>query len=165
MKKLKKLVSVLLLCLLLLNCQKDDICPESTAVTPLLKIEFNDLEDETRLKAVQDLQVKAVSVEDSLFGPVTANEISIPLRTDESITTYEFVRNSGTDLANRDTISFFYNPSPEYLNRACGFIVNYLGIQVEVVDDGDNWILSEFVQRTDVENELESEEAHIILTH
>lgn len=163
MKNLKKLLPPLLLCLVFLNCQRDDICPEVTEVTPLLIIEFYDDEDEETLTAVQGLLLQAIGEEDTLFGPVTTNRINIPLRTNENTTSYRFVRNSGTENENVDTLSFSYNPSPEYLNRACGFIVSYLDMEVEIIDDEDNWILTESVEQNDIINE--TEEAHIFLTH
>ncbi|WP_424493408.1 DUF6452 family protein [Salinimicrobium sp. GXAS 041] len=163
MKKLKNFLLPLLLCLVFLNCQKDDICPEGTEVTPLLIIEFYDDEDEETLTAVQGLLLQAIGEEDTLFGPVTTNRISIPLRTNENATSYRFIRNSGTDTENVDTISFSYNPSPEYLNRACGFVVNYLDMDVEIIEDEENWILTESVEQNDIINE--TEDAHIFLTH
>ena len=163
MKNMKRIFPVLCLFFLLPGCQKDDICPGDTEITPLLIIEFYDQEDPTRLKAVPGLLVHAPSQEDTLFGPENVNRIEIPLRTDQNTTEYRFVRNSGTATENEDIITFFYNPSPEYLNRACGFVVNYLGMEASTVDDENNWIISESVQQINVENE--TEEAHIYLMH
>lgn len=147
---------------LLLGCQKDDICPEGTETTPLLLIEFYDPEDPTRLKAVQNLEVRAVGMEESYLGPVTTNEISIPLRTDQNSTEYIFTLNGGSAEENEDRVTFSYSPNPEYLNRACGFKINYSNLDVVVHGDDDNWILSEIILLENVENETE---AHISFTH
>lgn len=162
MKILKYFFSAFFLFVLLAGCQRDDLCPASTPVTPLLLIEFYDREDLSRLKAVQNLIVHATGEEDTLLGPVTTNNIRIPLRTDQNFTTYRFIRNSGGTTENIDTISFTYSPSPEYLNRACGFIVNYRGIDANIHQDGDNWVRSQIIRQIDVENETE---AHIYLIH
>lgn len=162
MINLKKFFTAIGFFFLLSGCQKDDICPESTQVTPLLIIEFYDVEDNTRLKAVQSLTVQAVGEEEPLSASSTTNQIAIPLRTDQNTTQYEFIRNSGAETENIDTISFFYNPSPEYLNRACGFKVNFLGLQAEIVEDDNNWILDDIEQQTNVENETETAHLHII---
>lgn len=163
MKIIKLLFSAFLLLVLLGGCQRDDLCPGTTPVTPLLQIEFYDREDLTRLKAVQNLIVHAVGEEDTLLGPQTTNSIQIPLRTDQNFTAYRFIRNSGnSETQNIDTITFTYSPSPEYLNRACGFIVNYRGIDASNHQDGDTWIQSQIIQQQDVENETST---HIYLIH
>lgn len=147
--------------ILLLGCQKDDICPEGTATTPLLVIEFYDREDITRLKAVRNLSVQAAGMEEVLLEPETTNSISIPLRTNENSTEYIFTYDSG-DEENKDTVTFSYSPNPEYINRACGYRINYNNLDVAVHDDGDNWILSALILQENIENETQ---AHISFTH
>lgn len=143
------------------GCQKDDICPEGTETTPLLVIEFYDAQDPSRLKAVQNLLVKA-SGEEIYSGPATANTIRIPLKTNDNVTEYSFTANSGSSSANEDVISFTYDPSPQYLNRACGYKVNFKNLDANTLQDDNNWIVSEIVLQENVENETE---AHISITH
>lgn len=143
------------------GCQKDDICPEGTETTPLLVIEFYDAEDPSQLKAVQNLLVQADG-EEVFLGPETVNKITIPLKTNEGVTEYRFIRNSGRSTENEDRISFSYDPAPEYLNRACGFKVNFENIDANTLPDEDNWIVSEVILQENVENETE---AHISITH
>jgi len=144
------------------GCQRDDICPEGTETTPLLVIEFYDPLDPTRLKAVPNLTVRASGKEEVLLGPGTVNTISIPLRTNENFTEYIFTTNSNSDEENEDVVSFTYSPDPEYLNRACGYKINYNSLDVAVNADEDNWIISETIIQESVENETE---AHIYFTH
>lgn len=162
MKILKNSILLTLLFALFASCQRDDLCPAGTPVTPLLLIEFYDREDLSRLKAVQNLIVHATGEEDTLLGPVTTNSIRIPLRTDQNFTQYRLIRNSNGATENIDTITFSYSPSPQYLNRACGFIVNYRGIDANIHQDGDTWIRSQIIQQTDVANESQ---AHIYFIH
>lgn len=147
---------------LTLGCQRDDICPEGTETTPLLVIEFYDPLDPTRLKAVPNLTVRASGKEEVLLGPETVNTVSIPLRTNENFTEYIFTTNSNSDEENEDIVSFTYSPDPEYLNRACGYKINYNSLDVAVNADEDNWIISETIIQESVENETE---AHIYFTH
>lgn len=162
MKIIRKSFPVLFLFLLLSGCQRDDLCPGSTPVTPLLLIEFYDREEPTRLKAVPNLVVQATGEDEPLLGPITTNNILIPLRTDQNHTEYRFVRDANRETENIDTITFTYSTSEQYLNRACGYIVNYLGIDASVHQDGDTWIRSQIIQQTDVVNETE---VHIYLIH
>ncbi|WP_423818839.1 DUF6452 family protein [Salinimicrobium sp. TIG7-5_MAKvit] len=147
---------------LTLGCQRDDICPEGTETTSLLVIEFYDPLDPTRLKAVSNLMVRASGKEEILMGPTTVNTVSLPLRTDENFTEYIFTINSGSEEENADTVTFTYSPDLEYLNRACGYKVNYNSLDVAIHEDENNWILSETIIQESVENETE---AHIYFTH
>lgn len=162
MKHIQKWLFLGGLIILIQGCQKDDICPAGTATTPLLVIEFYDSEDPTRLKAVPDLVVRASGMEEILLGPQTTNSISIPLRTDGNFTEYTFTYNGGEEDENEDVVTVRYSPNPEYINRACGFRINYSNIDVSVNGDGDNWILSSIILQENIENETE---AHISFTH
>lgn len=162
MKSIQKWLFLGSFILILSGCQKDDICPEGTETTPLLVIDFFDTEDPTRQKAVQNLVVRGAGMEEAVLGPVTTNSISIPLRTDENSTEYIFTYNSGSEEENQDVVTFLYSPNPEYLNRACGFKVNYSNLDVSVHGDDDNWIISEIILQDNIENETE---AHISFTH
>jgi hypothetical protein len=160
-QKIQKWLFLTALIVLIQGCQKDDICPEGTETTPLLVIAFYDAEDPSRLKAVQNLVVQAEG-EDVLLGPTTTNTISIPLRTTKSITEYRLVANSGMSTENEDRISFSYDPAPQYLNRACGYKVNFKNMDANTLQDVENWIISEIIVQENVENETE---AHISITH
>lgn len=143
------------------GCQKDDICPEGTETTPLLVIEFYDAEDPSRLKAVPNLVVQAAG-EEIFLGPTTTNIVRIPLRTNEDVTEYRFILDSGGSSENEDRISFSYDPAPRYLNRACGYTIDFMNIDANTLQDEDNWIVSEVNLQENVENETE---AHISITH
>lgn len=151
------------LLLLLLSCQKDDICPPGIETTPRLVIEFFDHEDPTTLKAVQNLYVFATGEEDTLLGPQTTNSISIPLRTDQGFTQYHFVIVQEEDTI-EDVLTFYYNPATEYLNRACGYKINFLDLKVDQqeVEGEENWIRSYTILQENVENEATP---HISFTH
>lgn len=162
MNQIKKWLFIAGFGVLSLGCQKDDICPEGTETTPLLVIEFYDQEDPSRLKAVQNLVVRASSGESVFLGPVTTNSISIPLKTNESVTEYIFTANNNSSAENEDIISFSYDPQTQYLNRACGFKVNFMNIDANTLQDENNWIVSEIILHQNVENETT---AHISITH
>lgn len=162
MNRFQKWLFLAALIFLNLGCQKDDICPQGTETTPLLVIEFYDSEDLTRLKAVPNLMVRASGKEEVLLEPSTVNTVSIPLRTNENFTEYIFTYNSGGNDENEDVVSFTYSPDPQYLNRACGFKINFTSLDVAVTGDENNWILSESIIQETVENETE---VHIYFTH
>lgn len=144
-----------------LGCQKDDICTPETATTPLLVIEFYDVQEPTLLKAVGNLAVRAAGREDNIIGPITGNKISLPLRTTENFTEFILTRNAGTENENEDRVTVSYTPSPEYISRACGFKVQYLNIDVAIHSDDDNWLVSSTIIQENIENETA---AHISFT-
>lgn len=148
--------------LLSLGCQKDDICPEGTETTPMLLVEFYDREDPTRLKAVPNLMIRATGKEDTLFGPETTNNVRIPLKTAENFTEFSFTTSARSSEINGDTITFTYSPTPVYLNRACGYKIEFRNIDVAVHEDVQNWIISDIILQENVENEAN---AHISFTH
>lgn len=156
---------------LVMGCQKDDLCPESTETTPGLLVQLFDAQDPTRLKAAQDLVVIAEGMEDTLFGPSNTNSFEIPLRTDQNATTYHFIVNAGEEDENSDAVSFSYSPVQEYLNRACGFTVHFENLQVNphMDDQENNWITSHSIQELeeneDTEDTDDDTEIFISFTH
>ncbi|GAB2768399.1 DUF6452 family protein [Actinomadura fibrosa] len=128
----------------------------------MLVIEFYDAEDPSSLKAVSNLVVIASDKESRFLGPTTANQVAIPLKTNETFTEFRFISSSGTPNENEDVVTFTYDPTPVYLNRACGYKIAYRNLDVTVTNDDDNWIQGEIVLQENVENETA---AHISFTH
>ena len=162
MKNLQKLFILIGLSFMLSSCQKDDICPPGTETTPRLVIEFYDIEDPSTLKAVEGLLIVAEGMEEPYLGPSITNTVSIPLRTDETVTQYSFIANSGTEEENEDIVTFTYDLSPEYINRACGYKINFNNIVISIHSDENNWLESSIILQSNVENETA---AHISFTH
>ncbi len=145
-----------------LSCQRDDICSESTLTTPLLKISFFDFDDQEVPKSPINLSVKAESLDSNFLTRVNASEISIPLRTDVDLTTYEFILNaraaSDTTSAegNKDVIAFTYGRNQVYINRACSFKVTYVNLAANLETENpvaNNWIKEITVVQSTIEDE------------
>lgn len=142
-------------------CQRDDICPASTITTPLLLVNFYDAEEPDIPKTAPRLRVKATDYDSLYINSESVTEIAIPLRTDRDITGYDLTINAPVVVdgqepddsnANLDQITIGYSREEEYLNRACGFRMNYTGLTVNREDDENNWI-----QRIIVEENPENE--------
>lgn len=152
--------------MLLVSCERDDICAESTPTTPLLIIRFYDAENPSEFKAASDLIVAEVGASVGLL--FTGDSISIPLRTEVDITTYRFTINSNAavddeDPINADLIGFDYQRTEEYVSKACGFRTLYsqLGTAREGLDDG-SWIQDLIIDNTNVND---ATAAHIRIFH
>lgn len=163
----------ILVCLLFqisTSCQRDDICPESTQTTPLLRISFFDQEETDIPKPPVNLSVKATGVDSLRYERVNETEIRIPLRPDVDITSYEFILNASAgpddeteNNENLDIITFTYTPQQVYINRACSYKVNFLNLTA-TLNGGDDtaWMSSISVQQSNIENETEP---HIFIFH
>lgn len=156
------------------QCQKDDICPEATQSTPLLIIRFMDVEDPEAAKNVPSLTVKANSEEENFITRTTTDSIAIPLKTFENLTEYTFIKNDPVppaegeedpeDISNTDQLIFTYAVEQIYLNRACGYIVNYTinNITVGAEPLPERWIRGIIVEQTNINNETT---AHLTILH
>jgi len=114
------------------------------------------------------LQVKAVGVDEIFTLGTTQDSILIPLRTNTSITDYEFTIDSNTTNdetpANTDTVSFQYTAEEEFVSSACGFKVNFSGLTISPVQAGsdNNWIQNITVERQNITDETT---AHVFIFH
>ncbi len=163
-------VGLIILALINFSCQRDDICPDSTPITPLLRISFFDLENPEVPKPPTNLRVKAADMDSIFLNRVNVSEISIPLKTDVDFTDYEFILNAqvsteNDSVSNTDKIRFTYARNEIYINRACSYKVNYINLKASpqtLAEDADKWIKNIVVEEENIENETNT---HIFIYH
>ncbi len=169
MKKIRAKLQVLLVFLSLAACEKDDICVDGD--TPLLVIRFYDVDNPTIAKSVPSLRVvgegQNITVNTILDRSSDLDSIGIPLKVDETDTSFSFILNSaddddGAETGNTDIISFNYETREVFISRACGFVANYDGVDNMLTSDTDNWIQSIEIVTPLVEN---STAAHVKIFH
>jgi len=162
MKKRFILVLVLMVFIQFSACEKDDICVDGD--TPNLVIGFFDAIDTAEAKTVTLLRIKETSLDTTLgtgdFDRTSTNDsIGVPLRTNEDNITFAVITDSADgdteeeETGNIDTLRITYNPREEFISRACGFVVRYDNIAIELTTDDDNWIQDIYVVQTNIENE------------
>ncbi|MCK7590453.1 DUF6452 family protein [Subsaxibacter sp. CAU 1640] len=159
------------------SCERDDICAEATQTTPHLVIEFYDINDPDVLKDVRQLSVRGFDRDDNPLDDITVespfSSITLPLyfQNEGENVVSRFSIEKDTDFrldsdpateSNVDIIEISYTPQFEYVSRACGYKSIFTNLSITVVQDGNNWILSNEVIFTTIENE---NEAHILLRH
>ena len=158
------LLGIFALFLVMMGCQKDDICAESTLTTPLLKISFYDNEspNDSIPKVPTNLTIIAEGAEGNYKTRINTSEVSIPLRTDVDITTYQFILNAAasandaTSVENNDVITFTYARNQVYINRACSFKMSYVNLQATLENETpntENWIKNAIVLNSTIEDE------------
>lgn len=148
------------------GCTKDDICSEDTPTTPLLYIEFRNINDRDATKQVSNLAIllndgSETVVEEAFSG----TELLLPLDTESTNSVFQFVLDSNNEnTANTDLVGFNYMTDNLYVNRACAFKAIYTDL-VAVVEqeplDG-NWIQDFELLTTRVEDETS---VHLYIYH
>ena len=167
MNKSKRIKSIIFLTLILIatlisyNCERDDICAETTPTTPRLMVEFYDATETEELKPVTRLTVYGEGLannptndntEGTLVYNTNATAIELPLLigNEGEITTSRFILEKDTNLrldedvdtdSNIDIIEISYVTEFVYVSRACGYksIFKNLQVSFETSDDGA-WI-------------------------
>lgn len=134
--------------ILSLGCEPDDICPESTATTPNLIIQFYDISNQENKKNVVGLKVQGVGNDNPLtdYNVVTTSEIAIPLKTNSNSTEYslhkEYTNVNNVIGGNEDFITINYVTEQVYVSRACGYKTIFKNVTLTINSDTDNWIQS-----------------------
>ena len=122
MKKIKAIAVALLIANSFWSCEKDDICPDGSATTPSLIVEFYNKDNRTEPKSA-NLKYYAVGMEtkaDSIIG----TRLELPLKTNEDITKWALIlrtQEMNELIPNTDFIEFKYTRRDEYISRACGY--------------------------------------------
>lgn len=173
--------SILLLCISLLSCERDDICSEDTPTTPRLIVEFRDILDADMLKSVPNLTLFGEGLDEatrSIVNNTNTNTVSLPLLvgTEGVETTTRFIMRRDADLdldsdpttnSNEDILEITYIPEFVYVSRACGFKSVFNNLRVSIVPDGDNWALLTDFPNSNTDNiNVENETAtHLHILH
>ncbi|WMI67436.1 DUF6452 family protein [Mangrovimonas sp. YM274] len=160
---------------LVLGCEKDDICAETTATTPHLIIRFYDVSNPTNTRSVRRLTVKGEGIDEEIVSNVDTDSIVLPLNfQDEGITAisrFELKKDTDYDsddnettVSNTDIIEVNYTPEFIYVSRACGYKSIFAGTEIDVdeTNDEDIWIINAVTANTTIENETA---AHINIYH
>ncbi|HSD14062.1 MAG TPA: DUF6452 family protein [Flavobacterium sp.] len=159
MKKLTLIALSLVFANSFWSCEKDDLCAEGTPTTPNVVIEFYDATNPENLKPVTNLGVAAAGFPTG-FAFNGVSRITVPLKTNEDQTILRFIQNgSDTDPNNDnvDVLTFNYTRDDIFVSRACGYkTVFQLAEDPVLTDDGSLWILSRFVNQSNIQNEKET---------
>jgi hypothetical protein len=163
---IKRIVFSFTLLLVFAGCTRDDICPEETATTPLLQIQFKDITDRTQSKTVTAFRV-LINDADTLEIYLGESDtlVGIPLNTLATLSSFQFITNSSDSTAvNTDIMTFQYSTADIYVNRACAFktIYNDLEVDLEPESGDNNWIQDYTLLKTTIEDETD---AHLTIFH
>ena len=154
------------------NCERDDICSESTPTTPSLIIRFYDISNQESTKNVFGLRIQGDDHVDVLDGynVITTDSIVLPLKTTDAITKYKLHKDYALDdngtpddpdddfeTGNEDIINVDYATEEVYVSRACGYKTIFKNVIITVEDDGDNWV--QIIESVNDNQSVEDEKA------
>lgn len=172
---MKQTFTILAFLLLIISCEKDDICTTPNADTAHLVIRFHDFLNQDTPKEVTNLLILGVDNTLSYGIESTRDSITIPLRILENNTSFRLIKDyaindNGTpsdtsdDFAtgNEDVIVLNYENEELFISKACGFKNIFNNVNFGFDSDADNWILGSNVVNTKIENE---DNAHIHIFH
>lgn len=157
------------------SCEKDDICDANTATTPRLVLSFYDINNPSVLKTVTKLKVIGEGMTEGIvFSPTATGDlkyvtsgstISIPLKVDQDVTTYNLIFNSGNTnpaLVFTDKIQINYTRTTVFVSRACGYKTNFILkptnpiIHTAEPNSSAKWMQYISVEKSNIENENET---------
>jgi hypothetical protein len=174
MKK-RILLLVVFVCVFFSSCEKDDICDGNTITTPRLVLSFYDINNPSVLKTVTRLKVIGEGMTDGIvFAPtatgeakylISGSKISIPLKVDQDVTTYNLTFNSGNSnpaLVFTDKIQINYTRTNVFVSRACGYKTIFTLkptnpiIHTAEPNNAAKWLQYFSVEKSNIENENET---------
>ncbi len=157
------------------SCERDDICAAATQTTPHLNIAFNDINVPDERKIARRLSVRGFDSEGNELPDIITNtdrdSILLPLHLSGESAVSRFILERDTDFGldedpstepNIDIIEVHYTTKFIYVSRACGYKSIFENLSVTILQDDNNWIISNETVNTTIENETET---HIILRH
>jgi hypothetical protein len=170
MNRLYTIFLILIAPIFFYSCEKDDLCTPDQAATPSMVIEFKDVFNPSENKAVDRIQV--LEIGSSNFAPLNSTgstsldgteTISIPLRTNSSSTSYNFILTQDGTI-NSDNTNFSYVLEEEYVSSACGFRIIYNDLSVSQTPEstGTQWIQRVVVVQENVTNNTD---IHVQIFH
>jgi len=152
MKKYSTLIILALI--LMLSCEKDDICLENT--TPYLMLKFYSFENDTLVKTIDIDSIRVLNK--GLISNYTAksfDSIQIPLDINQYTTSYQITSEKTTD-----TIYFSYDRKDIFVSRSCGYKTNFENLAIDSTTN--NWIKAYNINTTIIDNDTT---AHINIYH
>ena len=145
-------ITIILTLILILSCEKDDICLENT--TPNLILKFYDINNDTIAKPVTSLTVWANEL-DTIYLNKPFDSIIIPLDFNLDKTNYKLVSNNIVD-----TIYFSYQRNDIFISRSCGYKTIFENLEIDSFTN--NWIKGFNINNTIIDNDTT---AHINIFH
>jgi hypothetical protein len=135
-----------LLVIILIGCEKDDICIEGSENTSRITLGFVDYKS----KGPKDISlesIRGIGI-DSIIEGINGNYLKFPLMVNSDITKYVFEYNQTLD-----TLTIHHRTIHKYLNRSCGYISNFILKSDTEISKNHGWIREVSILNDSIFNE------------
>ena len=168
MKSSMRSVILILAIVFSMSCERDDICIDE--ITPKLIIRFYDFENPELFKDVANLKVNIEGVEEDYVNETITtltDSISLPINVVGNQTRYILTLQENEILGqeeNSDIVEITYTQEDLFVSRPCGYKAVFNGVEIEVEEDGENWI-DDIVPQSDPLDINNESAAHVKIYH
>lgn len=111
----------LLICMSLFSCEKDDICPSTTAKTPSAHVLFYKMDNgravETTIGDVKFYGLRGKMALEEISPEADLKSISLPVDFEQEQSRYLMTNSLGLT----DTLTLNYSPKLTFISKACGY--------------------------------------------
>ena len=147
---IKGLHLILISLILILSCEKDDICIEGSDNTNRITIGF--LDDETKNPTgISLVNLKSIRNDSIIHESFSGETIKLPLKVNSTKTQFLLDNN---DLI--DTLTIYHQSIHQYLNRSCGYKSNFIINSQTEITKQTGWIREISVIKDSIFNEEET---------
>jgi len=141
---------ILISLILILSCEKDDICIEGSENTNRVTIGF--LDDETKNPTgISLVNLKSIGNDSIIYDTFSGQSIKLPLKVNSTKTQFLLDNN---DLI--DTLTIYHQSIHQYLNRSCGYKSNFIINSQTEISKQTGWIREISVIKDSIFNEEET---------
>ena len=147
---IKGLHLILISLILILSCEKDDICIEGPDNTNRITIGF--LDDKTKNPTgISLVNLKSIGNDSIIHETFSGQSIKLPLKVNSTKTQFLLDNN---DLI--DTLTIYHQSIHQYLNRSCGYKSNFIINSQTEITKQTGWIRKISVIKDSIFNEEET---------
>ena len=141
---------ILISLILILSCEKDDICIEGSDNTNRITIGF--LDDKTKNPTgISLVNLKSIGNDSIIHETFSGQSIQITLKVNSNKTQFLLDNN---DLI--DTLTIYHQSIHQYLNRSCGYKSNFIINSQTEITKQTGWIREISVIKDSIFNEEET---------
>ena len=138
---------ILISLILILSCEKDDICIEGSENTNRITIGFLDYETKNPT-GISLVNLKSIGNDSIIHETFSGQSIKLPLKVNSNKTQYLLDNN---DLI--DTLTIYHQSIHQYLNRSCGYKSNFIINSQTEITKQTGWIREISVIKDSIFNE------------
>ena len=135
-----------LLVIIILGCEKDDICIEGSENTSRITIGFIDFESKSS-KGINLNTIRGIGI-DSIIEDFNGDKLKLPLMVNSNKTKYVFEYSETLD-----TLILHHQTIHKYLNRSCGYISNFIVKSDTEISKNHGWIKEVSIENDSIFNE------------